>query len=239
VGEPAIGPSTFMMRRSARYNPEPPIAHHWFDSTHITYGVVTGGLTSDLWQIEASAFRGEEPDEERWNIETPKLDSWSVRGTLTPSPEWAIQASYAQIKEPEAIHPGQDENRFTTSAHYSNGKGLSAMLAFSAKDRVPGRTLTAWLAEANWNIDNANTVFGRFENANNDELFPDHDDPLHDQPFRVSKFQAGYARRIPIGPVELALGGSVSAYAKPNALDEAYGDNPLGYTLFARISLGN
>lgn len=239
VGEPAIGPSAFMMRQSARYNPEPPIAHHWFDSTHITYGVVTGGLAGNAWQIEASAFRGKEPDEDRWDMEKPKLDSWSIRGTITPTEDWAIQASYAQIKQPEAMHPGQDENRFTTSAHYANGDGLSAMVAFSAKDRVPGRTLTAWLAEANWNIDNANTVFGRFENVNNDELFPDHHDPLHDQPFRVSKFQAGYARRIPIGPVELALGGSVSAYAKPSALDAAYGDNPLGYTLFARITLGS
>jgi hypothetical protein len=239
VGEPAIGPSAFMHRGSATYNPEPPITHHWFDSTHITYGVVTSGLSGNAWQIEASAFRGEEPDEDRWGIETPKLDSWSVRGTINPTDDWAIQASYAQIKQPEAMHPGQDENRFTTSAHYANGKGLSAMLAFSAKDRQPGRTLTAWLAEANWNIDQANTVFGRFENVNNDELFPDHDDPLHDKAFRVSKFQAGYARRIPIGPIELALGGSLAAYAKPSALDAAYGDNPLGYTVFARISLGN
>jgi hypothetical protein len=239
VGEPAIGPSAFMHRGSASYNPEPPITHHWFDSTHITYGVVTGGLSGSAWQIEASAFRGEEPDENRWDIESPKLDSWSVRGTLNPSPDWAVQASYAQIKRPEALHPGQDEDRFIASTHYANGKGLSAMLAFSAKNRQPGDTLTAWLAEVNWNIDGANTVFGRFENVNNDELFPDHEDPLHDRAFRVSKFQAGYARRIPIGPVELALGGSLSAYAKPEALDAAYDDNPLGYTVFARISLGS
>src|ERR1700712_3814793 len=58
VGEPALGPSAFMMRPSARLNPEPPITHHWFDSTHITYGVVTAGLSSTRWQIEASAFRG-------------------------------------------------------------------------------------------------------------------------------------------------------------------------------------
>ena len=36
VGEPSIGPSAFMHRASAKYNPEPPITHHWFDSTHIT-----------------------------------------------------------------------------------------------------------------------------------------------------------------------------------------------------------
>ncbi len=238
VGEPSLGPSAFMMRRSSRLNPEPPITHHWFDSTHITYGVVTAGLSSGKWQLEGSAFRGAEPDERRWNIETPKLDSWSVRASWTPSPRWAVQASYGKLKQPEALHPGEDEKRLTASAHYDNGEGLSAMAAFSSKNRVPGATLTAWLAEANWDLDRHNTLFGRLENVANDELFPDHDDPLHDQTFRVSKMQAGYARRFRLDPFELALGGSLSRYLKPDALDAAYGSNPWGYTLFARLSLG-
>ena len=239
VGEPAIGPSAFMMRGSSRYNPEPPITHHWFDSTHITYGVVTAGVTTPQLQLEGSAFRGREPDEDRWDIETPKLDSWSVRATWTPTPRWAAQASYGRIKEPEALHPGEDERRFTASAHYNDGHGLAAMLAFSNKDRVPGQSLTAWLGEANWDIDRRNSLFGRVENVANDELFPDHDDPLHDRTFRVTKFQLGYARRIPVGPFELALGGSAAAYAKPAALDAYYGDDPIGYTLFAKVSLGS
>mgnify|MGYP006180434873 CR=1 FL=1 len=61
VGEPALGPSAFMHRASARYNPEAPITHHWFDSTHIAYGVVTAGVGGPAWQLEASAFRGREP----------------------------------------------------------------------------------------------------------------------------------------------------------------------------------
>lgn len=238
VGEPALGPPAFMMRRSARLNPEPPITHHWFDSTHITYGVVTAGLSAPRWQLEASAFRGAEPDERRWNIETPKLDSWSVRATWTPQPAWAIQTSYARLKEPEALHAGEDEKRFTASAHYSNGRGLSAAAAFSSKNRVPGATLTAWLGEANWDLDQANTVFGRVENVANDEFFPDHHHPLHDVAFRVTKLQAGYARRIALAPFELALGGSLSGYLKPDALDFAYGNNPWGYTVFARLTLG-
>ena len=238
VGEPALGPSAFMHRGSAANNPEPPIAHHWFDSTHITYGVVTAGVSSRLWQLEASAFRGEEPDEERWGIETPRLDSWSVRASLTPSANWAFQASYGELHQPEALHPGEDERRFTASAHFSNRR-LATMIAFSAKDRVPGDTLTAWLGEANYELDGRNALFGRIENVANDELFPDHADPLHDRAFRVTKLQAGYARHIPLtGPLTLTLGASGAAYLKPDALDAAYGDNPLGYTLFAKLSLG-
>ncbi len=239
VGEPALGPSAFMHRASARYNPEAPITHHWFDSTHIVYGVVTAGVAAPRWQLEASAFRGREPDEFRWNIEEPKLDSWSVRASFAPAPSWLVQASYGQIDEPEALHPGEDEHRTTASVHYNDGGGLSAMAAFSAKNRQPGDTLTAWLGEVNWDIGAHHTLFGRVENVKNDELFHDHDHPLHDLPFRVTKFQAGYAYRLPLGPLSLALGGSVSAFAKPRALDAFYGDNPMGFTLFARFSLGD
>jgi len=238
VGEPALGPSAFMHRASARYNPEAPITHHWFDSTHITYGVVTAGLAGKAWQIEGSAFRGREPDEFRWNIESPKLDSWSVRASFAPSPAWLVQASYGRLKQPESTHPGEDEGRFTASAHYNDGKGLAAMIAYSAKKRLPGETRSALLAEANWDLTRHHTLFGRIENVSNDELFPDHADPLHDRPFRVTKFQAGYAWRMKVADVvEVALGGTVAAFAKPAALDAAYGRRPLGYTLFAKFSL--
>ena len=92
----------------------------------------------------------------------------------------------------------------------------------------------------NWDLDDHHTLFGRIENVKNDELFNDHADPLHDQPFRVTKFQAGYAYRLPLtGPLNLALGGSIAAFAKPRALDAAYDNNPIGATIFARLSIGH
>lgn len=238
VGEPALGPTAFVHRRSARYLPLSPIGHHWFDSTHVTYGVVTAGIATRGLQLEASAFRGREPDENRWDIETPKLDSWSVRATWMPGPNWALQVSHGRIEQPEATHPGEDERRTTASVHYARG-GFSAMLGFAAKNRVPGDTLTAWLAEANWDLSKHHSLFGRVENVANDELFPDHAAPLHDVTFRVTRFEGGYAYRIPLGDRgELALGGSLAAYAKPAALDPAYGNAPLSYTLFARLGFG-
>jgi len=238
VGEPALGPSAFMMRRSARYNAEAPISHHWFDSTHITYGVVTAGVAARGFQIEASAFRGREPDEERWGIESPKLDSWSVRASWTPSPNWAAQLSYGRLKSPEVTHTGEDEGRLTASVHYADER-LSVTGAFSAKNRLPGPMLNAWLLEGNWNPSGGHNLFGRFERTRNDELFP-HGDPLHGQAFNVAKFQAGYAYRIPLGDkFGLALGGSGALYAKPAALDAAYGRSPKSWTVFARLSLGD
>jgi len=238
VAEPALGPSAFMHRGSAAYLPLAPISHHWFDSTHITYGVVTTGWSSPHFQLEASAFRGREPDEHRWDIETPKLDSWSVRATWTPSPNWALEVSHGRLESPEALHPNEDEARTIASVSYAKD-GIAATAGFSAKDRLPGRTLTAWFAEGNWEIGAHHTLFGRIENVANDELFPDPADSRHDRPFRVTRAEAGYAYRLPVGPFGLALGGAVDAYGKPEALDAAYGDAPLGYTLFAKLSLGH
>lgn len=239
VGEPAIGPSAFMMRASARYQSLSPITHHWFDSTHISYGVVTAGYAAPKWQIEASGFRGREPDQYRWDIERLALDSWSVRATWTPSPAWAMQISHARLKSPEQLEPFRDEARTTASVQYAH-KGLSALLAFSNKHKLPGRALTAWLGEVNWEFGRHDTLFARAENVANDELFPNPADPLHDRTFRVSKLESGYAYRMPLaGPVELALGGAVGVYDKPAALDAAYGRFPLSFSLFAKVSLGH
>ena len=244
VAEPALGPSAFMHRPSATYQPLAPITHHWFDSTHISYGVVTAGYAAPKWQIEASAFRGREPDQHRWNIERPALDSWSVRATWTPTPAWAVQISHGRLKSPEQLEPDRDEARTTASVQYargwSNGGGVSTLLAFSNKRKLPGRALTAWLAEANWDVDRHHTLFARAENVANDEQFPNPLDPLHDRKFRVSKLEGGYAYRLPLtGPVNLALGGAVGIYDKPAVLDAPYGKFPLSFSVFAKVSLGH
>lgn len=237
VGEPALGPATFMHRASARYLPLAPIGHHWFDSSHITYGVVTAGVRHGQVQLEGSAFRGAEPDEQRWDIETPKLDSWSLRASWAPSPNWVAQVSHGRLHRPEAQHPGQNEARTTASIHYDNGR-VAAMAAWSAKNRLPGTTLIAWLAEATWRIDRHHAFFGRAETMGNDELFPDHDDPRHDSKYRVARGEAGYAYRVPLSDAaELALGGSLLATAVPDAIRDIYRPGT-GYTVFARLALG-
>lgn len=237
-GEPAIGPAAFMHRGSARFNPEAPVTHHWFDSTHITFGVLTAGIGTDRWQVEASAFNGTEPNEERWGIDTPRLDSWAVRASWTPSPHWSAQISYAGIKEPEALHPGEDVGRLTASISYASSR-LSVTGAYARKDLKPGPVLDAWLIEANWKAAERHNIFARAERVENNELF-DHHSPLHDVPLTVSKLSLGYAWQLPLGGEwNLALGGLVSAFDKPERIDFAYGDDPRSFMLFAKLSLGD
>ena len=81
AGEPTLGPVAFMHRPSASKLVLAPLGHHTFDSTHISFGVLTGGVVIDRFKLEASRFNGREPDQHRWNIETAPLDSTAVRAS--------------------------------------------------------------------------------------------------------------------------------------------------------------
>jgi hypothetical protein len=136
-GEPAFGPPAFMHRSAAMDSPEAPISHHWLDSTHITYGVVTLGFVHDRWKVEASTFRGREPDQQRWDIETGELDSRAAYGlSVNPTANWSLQASWADIRSPEALEPLVDEERVSVSALYGRAFGSAAA---SPRPPAPGR----------------------------------------------------------------------------------------------------
>src|SRR5690606_36616501 len=115
-GEPAFGPPAFMHRLSIMDSPEAPISHHWLDSTHITFGVLTAGVTAGGWKLEASRFRGREPDEHRYDIETGALDSTAVRLAWNPTANWSLQASWADVTSPEQLEPDEDQKRWSASA---------------------------------------------------------------------------------------------------------------------------
>jgi hypothetical protein len=104
-GEPAFGPPAFMHRLSIADSPEAPISHHWLDSTHIVFGVVTAGVTLDRWKLDVSRFHGREPDQHRFDIETGALDSTAARISWNPTGSLSLQASWAQVKSPEQLEP--------------------------------------------------------------------------------------------------------------------------------------
>jgi hypothetical protein len=60
-GEPALGPVAFMHRASAGDNPAAPLSHHTFDSTHISFGVITAAIDHGPWVAEGSIFNSSSP----------------------------------------------------------------------------------------------------------------------------------------------------------------------------------
>ena len=121
VGSPALGPTPFMHRESARSNPQVPLTHHDLDSTHIPPGVLRAGVTAGPLTFEGSVFRGAEPDENRFNIEKPALDSWSARIGWHSGP-WSAQVSGGLLHEPEWFDPF-DITRLTASIAFDGNLG--------------------------------------------------------------------------------------------------------------------
>jgi hypothetical protein len=239
-GEPALGPATYMHRFSGMANPEAPIGHHWLDSTHVTFGVATAGVVLDGVKLEGSLFTGREPDEKRYDIERPRMDSWSVRATWNPNADWSMQVSHGRLNSPEKLHPEEDVRRTTASVTYNRGFAGGNWQSTVAWGRnAPhggdhGGTTDAFLVDSAVQV-GRNTVFGRAERVEKDELFAgDPADPLHDRVFDAGKLTIGGYHSVAVGQLALDVGGLVSGYALPRALKPVYG-TPASAMLFARL----
>jgi hypothetical protein len=239
-GEPAFGPPAFMHRLSIMDSPEAPITHHWLDSTHIVFGVVTAGYVHDNWKLEASRFKGREPDEHRFDIETPKLDSTAVRLSWNPTANWSLQTSWADVKSPEQLEPDQDQTKWSASAIYTVPFGEGGWWSTTAAwgRRSSGHDdLDAFALESAIKPNAAWTVFARAERTDNNELTAtgDHHGPV----YTVGKASVGVVRDWRVAEhVSLGLGGLYAFNFVPNALESVYGGDPNGAMAFVRLKIG-
>jgi hypothetical protein len=238
-GEPAFGPPAFMHRLSIMDSPEAPISHHWLDSTHITFGVVTAGYVHDNWKVEASRFRGREPDEHRYDIEAPKLDSTAVRLSWNPTSNWSLQASWADVKSPEQLEPQVNQTKWSASAIYTvpfgNGGWWSTTAAWGRRSSGH-EDLDAWVLESALKPNADWTIFGRAERVDNNELLSTGDH--HGPTFTVSKASLGAIRDWRLSDhATFGLGGLYAVNFVPGGLEAAYGGDPNGAMAFVRLKL--
>jgi len=241
-GEPAFGPPAFMHREAILDSPEAPISHHWLDSTHITFGVVTAGVVLDRVKIETSRFNAREPDQHRWNIETGPLDSTAVRISWNPTRTLALQGSWGHFQDPEQLEPGVDQKRWSASLLHARDIGsgwkLASTLAWGRKTvDHHGEALKddAYVAEASlkkgpW------TIFGRGEMTENRELI---DVDEHGPAFDVGKISLGAVRDLQVAEhLSLGAGALVALNFVPDELAPLYGGhNPVGAMGFFRLKL--
>jgi hypothetical protein len=252
AGAPALGPPPFMHRASAVRLPTAPVTHHWFDSTHITFGVVTAGLvTSPRVKLEASAFRGREPDEQRWGLEAPRLDSFAARLSINPAPSLAVQVSAGVLNDAEQIHPDADVGRLTASAMYARQwtrVGVDATLAWGRNSRTtslipvpggffefPGAVSQAVLAEATVRLASRHAAVGRVERARKDELFQI-DDPRHNFLYPVTRATAGYVLDVVRQRRLTAAAGVAASWTRVSSdIRAEYGGPPVSGMVFLEL----
>ena len=241
AGEPALGPAAFPHRPSALANPIAPIAHHWLDSSHISFGVVTAGVYDRRWKLEASVFNGREPDDHRAGLDLAPLDSFSGRISFLPNEHVAIQISAGHLEQAEfqfAPQPRGDVNRSTASVTYHRRIGAATWASTAAygvnghREIVPGAEFyavtQAMLLESSVSVSDRHTWFGRAEIVEK----PAEDLHAHEFPtsiFTLGKLQIGYVRQLKswkgLAP---GIGGTVSMTVVPDELASRYGGRTAG-----------
>lgn len=245
-GEPALGPVAFMHRPSAMDNPTAPLAHHWQDATHVSFGVITAGLFTHDWKLEASAFNGREPDENRWNFDPLRLDSYSARLTFNPTVTWSLSAGYGYLKSPELLNPDESMHRITASALHGISLGkdgqVSSAIVWGANEHSSTRDFTHSLTgESEAILDDRHTILGRVEWVQKTA-----EDLVLDNPpsnfassriFNVGAISVGYIREIfRDRGATLGLGGMGTVNIVPTELENPYGSrHPTGIMIFARL----
>ena len=228
AAEPALGPVAYPHRVSAMPNPMAPISHHWLDSTHVAFGVITGGIYGKRWKVETSAFNGREPDENRKDFDFGALDSVSGRLWFLPTSSVALQVSGGHLKDAEAgattDEPRHDVNRVTASAtfHRVTSRRVIASTVAWGRNSEHGIATNALMLETNLTFTDRDTWFGRLEVA---QKTP-HDLDIAEtrDTFTVSKLQGGYTRYFTAASEwKAGVGGAVSASIVPSHLSAVYG----------------
>jgi len=242
--EPALGPAMYLHRPSAAEDPAAPLGHHLQDSTHTSFGVVTTGFIIDKLKIEASAFNGHEPGEERWSIQPAALDAWSFRGTVAPTRNWTAQYSYGLLIHPETLEPG-NQRRQTASLEYSrafsggklgNGNWATSLIWGRVQKSFESFPLNSYLLESTFNFVRRNYAYTRLELVDKDELFPNV--PTHPT-YRIGAYTFGGVRDLVHNHTwQLGLGADVTLYSKPSVLNPLYGSDPVSFHVFLRLRPG-
>jgi hypothetical protein len=243
AGEPALGPVAYPHRASAMANPLAPVAHHWLDSTHVSFGVLTAGLYQRRWKIEGSVFNGREPDDDRYDIDLAALDSYSGRLWLMPNDEWAVQVSAGHLRDAEQHDAGgerEDVDRVTASVTYqrrleSGADTVATTVAWGLNSESEAAT-NAVLAEGSLTLRERHSVFARAEVAQKtaDDLAVPH---AAEERFTVAKVEGGYVRHFSAWrSLVPGIGASVSVSAVPASLAAEYGHRAsLGFSVFVNV----
>ncbi|HJT17288.1 MAG TPA: hypothetical protein VJ853_07865 [Thermoanaerobaculia bacterium] len=240
VGDPALGPVAYPHRASAAELPLAPITHHMLDSTHISFNVITAGTVIGPLTAEASAFHGHEPDENRWNVDGGRIDSWAARVRLQPARNLDFQVSEGRLTHPEAVEPGY-QKRTTASASYTFGNWSTTAAWGRVFKQAHGQNLNGYLGETVWKFLSRHYVTARVEIADKDELFPHpvlRQVPNPPQPvriFRVRAYTVGYTFDV---VHNIGVGIDATRYAFPAILNGFYGSHPHSVVVFLRGRLG-
>ena len=240
VGEPALGPVAFIHRASAADNPTAPLGHHTFDSTHVSFGVVTAAVDSGPWLVEGSIFNGREPDQNRWDFDFGRLDSFSGRVWFRPNDEWEFQASSGRLKDPEELEPGNIV-RSTASVSWTRKSdpeiaSVTAAFGRNATDHGPRNAFFVEGARQTGKM----TIYTRLETLQVETALLQTgrvvEGPAASVTDPVAALTLGGVRNVLTwNGFEGGIGADIAVYGVPEALQPQYSAHPVSFHVFFRL----
>jgi hypothetical protein len=206
----------------------------------VSFGVLTGGVFGNRWKLEGSVFNGREPDENRWDIESGPLDSWSGRLTVNPTASWSATLGYGYLHDMERLSPGESAHRVVGSVLHGAKLGAAGQVATTlvvGANVEHGHTRAMTLLESEAVLDARNTVFARLESGRKSagELQVALPDP--ETTFAVGAVTGGYIRELlHLKRATIGLGGMMTTSRVPKELVGTYGSgSPSSFTVFLRL----
>jgi hypothetical protein len=242
AGEPALGPTAFPHRASSMADALAPLGHHWQDSTHITFGLITVGIFNRWLKVEGSWFNGREPDEERYDLDLRGFDSFSARVAVNPTPTWSLQASVGFLESPETLEPEVSVHRVTASATHTvdlgRGRSWSTTAIWGRNLPSEGHASDSFLVESAADLGRWGTTFARAEYVHKEGhdfgLMP----PRDEEALPVGALALGHVHDLPaLAGLVPGVGIRGAVHVVPEGLEDRYGTRfPLGVMIYLRMT---
>ena len=234
-GAASYGPVPFMHRQSAEGNPDAPLGHDFQDGLHDVSTVLGVAYRTGATTFEATAFSGSEIS---WPFPLHGPDSFALRLNHDLFNGVTVGASFADVLL--ATGTGSEEHDQFSAAWIATSQPigvatLKTSLVWGRHKAGSEADQDSFLAEAVYSR-GRNSFYGRAESL---QITPGQLDiapaPRPDAKW-VQAVTLGYERNLmKRDGVALYLGGSYTLDIVPQAFQGAYGGDPHGEKIYARI----
>jgi hypothetical protein len=250
VGEPALGPESYLHRASSTYDPIAPISHHETNPAHVANGVATSGVEWRGLTLEGSAFNARPGDDDAYDLDVGPLRSWSARARWTGG-GWTLQGSLGELRDAgdeHAAHTGGGAVRiYSASAQRSSMRGLTMVDWTAAWVRHAGGELPVDAFVLEGSLERGrHALFARAERVHRVEqetqvvITPagEHAHTVTNFRRRVGEMAGGYSVRL-LGRrgIDLRVGGRAGLSFIPTDYFTVYYGTPHGRSLSLFLNL--